>query len=164
MSYNSLVLNLNPGPINIPLKHFRDKKHFSSQTAAINEIVRREKLEGNSVISLNIHANAAGVGWNDKREGAVIFVRNKPSQDEIRLARCLKKRFDTIEHYVEPTRVLHKNFTMVHKVKCPAVLVECGFMTDREDAKYMQSERGRWEIARAIYLAIGDFRHAQKNN
>ena len=43
-------------------------------------------------------------------------------------------------------------FYMVKRTHCPAVLVECGFMTNEKDCKILMTEKDR--IAQAIFNGI----------
>jgi N-acetylmuramoyl-L-alanine amidase len=60
-----------------------------------------------------------------------------------------------------PTRnVKQKSFSVLRTISMPSVLVECGFVSNREDAKLLRSDDGRDRIARAIAAGIADFLRA----
>jgi N-acetylmuramoyl-L-alanine amidase len=60
-----------------------------------------------------------------------------------------------------PTRtVKQKSFSVLRTISMPSVLVECGFVSNREDARLLRSEDGRDRIARTIADGIGDFLRA----
>jgi N-acetylmuramoyl-L-alanine amidase len=145
-------MELNPGPINVPLSYWRDKKYASSRVAYLNKL---NTVEDIAVIS--IHANAStNKGWGS-RDGVVIFVPKKPSDAEINLAQHFFDRFLENKFYITLPKIKEKNVSRIlSKTKCPSVLVECGFMDNERDARYLASQRGQWEIAECIFKAISD--------
>jgi len=60
-----------------------------------------------------------------------------------------------------PTRnVKQKSFSVLRTISMPSVLVECGFVSNREDARLLRSDDGRERIARAVAEGIGEFLRA----
>lgn len=60
-----------------------------------------------------------------------------------------------------PTRnVKQKSFSVLRTISMPSVLVECGFVSNREDARLLKSEDGRERIAHAVAEGVGDFLRA----
>ncbi|HKW14313.1 MAG TPA: N-acetylmuramoyl-L-alanine amidase [Candidatus Krumholzibacteria bacterium] len=60
-----------------------------------------------------------------------------------------------------PTRnVKQKSFSVLRTISMPSVLVECGFVSNREDARLLKSEDGRDRIAHSVAEGIGDFLRA----
>jgi len=51
-------------------------------------------------------------------------------------------------------KIKEKKFYELKNTKMPAALIECGFMTNLEDVKYMASWQGKHEISFAIFQAI----------
>lgn len=49
-------------------------------------------------------------------------------------------------------------FVVLYGASMPAILVECGFLTNEDDVKYLTSERGQNDIAVAIYKAVRLFK------
>ncbi len=141
--YSEDIEALTPGPIRIPL---------TMRCDYINRIYKREP----SLIVLSIHANAMDGGWT-KHKGHRIFVAQQASQNSRDLAACLDSSFR--ENISEPTcsTIRKENFTMLARTRCPAVLVECGFMTNRDEAAYLASETGRYAIATTIINAVAEF-------
>lgn len=54
--------------------------------------------------------------------------------------------------------VRQAGFWVLHKSACPSVLVEMGFISNREEEKYLHSEQGRQEITNAIFNAFVAFK------
>lgn len=60
-----------------------------------------------------------------------------------------------------PTRnVKQKSFSVLRTISMPSVLVEAGFLSNREDARLLRTGDGRSRIAHAIAQGIGDFLRA----
>jgi N-acetylmuramoyl-L-alanine amidase len=60
-----------------------------------------------------------------------------------------------------PTRnVKQKSFSVLRTISMPSVLVECGFVSNRDDARLLRSEDGRERIAHAVAEGVGDFLRA----
>jgi len=60
-----------------------------------------------------------------------------------------------------PTRtVKQQSFSVLRTISMPSVLVEAGFVSNREDAKLLRSDDGRDRIAHAIAEGIADFLRA----
>lgn len=50
-----------------------------------------------------------------------------------------------------------QNLAILRETACPAVLVECGFMTNHEDVAFMLSRSGKEQIVSAIVTAVRAF-------
>jgi N-acetylmuramoyl-L-alanine amidase len=138
-------LNIVPGPIRVPLQ---DRVDF------VNGIAEHE-----NVALISVHANAAGDGnqWN-KANGFTIFT-SKDSLTESRiLARCIHKEFfESFGDTIKSRGIKQENFTVLKRSHCPAVLVECGFMTNKSDVAFLASGSGQRAIAAAIYGACAAY-------
>ena len=144
---DSLVLN--PGPVNIPL---------AARADFVNELAAKEKI---GVISIAANA-AAGSGWSDA-SGFRVFHREEQRWNEKfygqsrSLARAISSQMaarEDIPYKERPVKAY--NFRMV-RLRCPAVLVECGFMTCMHDAEFMRSLGGKIILARAIARGVGAY-------
>jgi len=64
-----------------------------------------------------------------------------------------------------PSRgIKQAGFYVLVGASMPGVLVENGFLSNREDEKYLKSKKGQKEIAAAIYKAIEDYRDYYENS
>ena len=138
-------LSIVPGPIQVPLE---------SRVGFVNKLA---KLEDVALVS--VHANAAGDGkqWN-AANGFTIFTSKNASKKSELLARCLESEFD--DHFggiIKSRGIKTANFTIIKQSKCPAVLVECGFMTHKSDVAFLSSGSGQRAIAAAIYAACAAY-------
>lgn len=108
------------------------------------------RLEVHAFIS--IHANAYGTVWNEV-SGIETFTYTKPSEQSKRLATLIQESLCSIT--MRNNRgVKQADFAVVRDTKMPAVLVECGFMTNKEEASLLQSTTYRILCAKAIKYAI----------
>lgn len=135
---------LNTGPYNIPQ---------GDRVDLINNIHAKT---GDKCILIVIHANAAGApGWSSARGFGVFHSRNASTRSKV-LARMVEQ---SMRKGIEsPSRGIKiRGHGITTYTKCPAILVECPFMTNRTEAEYLASERGQTEISEAIWNAIVEF-------
>ncbi|WP_455662004.1 N-acetylmuramoyl-L-alanine amidase [Pradoshia sp.] len=103
---------------------------------------------------LSIHANAAGDGgWHDA-EGIETFIHTSTPWDAQSLASKIQDKLTTSTGR-KNRGVKTANFHVLRKTKMTAILVECGFMTHKEESKLLQDESYRKQCAMAIVEAIG---------
>ena len=137
---------ITPGPIQIPL---RDRVNF------VNMFCKKET----NTILLSVHANAAGDGssWN-KANGFTIFTCKHASSNSKRLAKSIEKHMriePTLE--IKSRGVKQANFSIIKRTKCPAVLIECGFMTNKAEAALLAMPSVQGIIAQAIYAGVREY-------
>jgi N-acetylmuramoyl-L-alanine amidase len=144
---------VNPGPINQPLK---------SIIGYVNDTVRRSSVP---ICLLEVHANSDDVefyderGWYDENgedieTGYTIFTCHDASQKSQNLASALDTSLQG-EGYKIPSRgVKQANFNVIKKTKCPAILVEWGFMSNRSDVANLQDPAELKKMCRAAAKAI----------
>lgn len=56
--------------------------------------------------------------------------------------------------------VRQAGFWVLHKSACPSVLIEMGFISNREEERYLASQKGKDDIANAIYDAFTSYKAA----
>ena len=61
----------------------------------------------------------------------------------------------------EDRGVKERSYTVVFRTACPAVLVECGFITDKAEAARLKDAAHRDKIAAGIAEGVGVFLHGQ---
>lgn len=114
----------------------------------------RENKRGRTLF-VSIHANAVGDsirGPSQNTQGASVFVyRNSGLISEV--ANRLLKQYSNTS--LRPRRIVeNKSFYVLRKTAMPAMLTENGFFTNIEDAKYLLTDTGQWEIAQAHFQAM----------
>jgi hypothetical protein len=128
----------NPGPFNRPLGELAKN---------INEFY---KIEPDLVV-LNIHCNA---GQSKSAHGAVIFHDRTPMEIEIEWAKLLEAQLSGADSIGCPRGIKEANFRPIYKLKCPALLLEMGFMTNLEDTEFLLSTGGQVQIALDVCQSI----------
>lgn len=72
------------------------------------------------------------------------------------LAKSMEQHFKV--HIGRPSRgVKQEGFIVLYRTYMPSVLVEVGYLTNKEEELYLSSEKGQWEVAACIYRAIRDY-------
>lgn len=155
------VLLLCPGPVNVPLRTSKQtrKAQLGTRLGVVNEICDSDEFDP---VLVSIHANAASSdgSWTPA-SGSVVFTRRDPSEDDLRLAELVEKWLAVglrVDGIGLPSRgIKQANFAMVRYPRCPAALVECGFMTSKEDCKLLTLDRYRRNVARRILSAVVEY-------
>lgn len=107
-------------------------------------------LKGDAFIS--IHANAFGNGWNEAN-GIETFTFIRSRQESIALAK-LTQQAVVLGTGRKNRGIKQADFAVLRKTDMPAILVECGFMTNREECNLLMSEAYRLRCAWAISFAL----------
>ena len=142
-------LNIAPGPINVPLK---------ARVSFVNRLSHLERC-----VLLSIHCNAAGSSGWDSANGFTVFVSHHASQDSKRLAAHVAER---LEHhlygFIAPRKPVIKqvNHTITTATRCPAVLIELGFMTNKREVNNLQRPMVQNLIRAALQESIDRYQHA----
>ena len=103
-------------------------------------------------IYISIHANASGDSWSTAN-GIETFHHPKSSEASKKLAAALQNKL------IEKTKLRNRgvkqaDFQVVRETKMPAALIECGFMSNKEEAALLKSDSYRKLCAEAIVEAI----------
>ena len=88
--------------------------------------------------------------------GQVFYYRS--SEKGKRLAELLQKRFDYV--LGEKNRRLAKpngNYYLLLHVKCPIVIVECGFLSNPAETLLLTDKNYQDDLAHAIYIGVTDY-------
>ncbi|RFU67050.1 N-acetylmuramoyl-L-alanine amidase [Bacillus sp. V59.32b] len=118
--------------------------------------LRRRTDQANALkadVYISIHANAFGNGsWNDAG-GIETFVYATKPQESLSLAKRIQTNMTDLTGLID-RGVKTGDFHVLRETKCPAVLVECGFMTNHLEASLLRSEDYRKLCAKAIVKSI----------
>lgn len=120
-----------------------------------NNIYKKEKAKGKTVILLSIHVNAAGHGkeWMSARGWSGWTSRGTTESDTI--ASCL---YQAAHEILDPKGIQirrdrsdgdedwESNFTIIYKTAMPAVLTENFFQDNKQDVAYLESEQGQKDV------------------
>lgn len=111
---------------------------LSDRTAMIN------KLNPEMVISLHINRTP---GSETDKKGHEIFTQNSDASKA--LAEKISKKLGSC-------KIEEKNLHILRESKFPAVLVELGFINNKEDRDYLSSEAGQKELAQKFIEIINE--------
>ena len=137
------ILKLNSAQNKYEIVLTRDQDtdfQLSERTKLIN------KMNPEMVISLHLNSSPHN---ESVRHGQEIFTQN--TEDSKKLARLVSQRFNPSEIVGE------KNLHILRESNAPAVLVELGFINNKEDRKYLISEKGQKEIAQKFIDVFNEY-------
>ncbi|MGG1571586.1 N-acetylmuramoyl-L-alanine amidase [Fictibacillus sp. NRS-1165] len=105
-------------------------------------------------IFISIHANAMTNEWTD-HAGIETWVYTEPSNESLNLASHVQNRL--IRNTGRKNRgVKRGNLHIVRETQMPAILVESGFMTNREECELLKTKEYQQLIATSIEQGIAD--------
>ena len=105
---------------------------------------------------VSIHANAFGSnGWNEAN-GIETYVYVTKPKESLTLAEKVQSAL------VKSTNLKNRgvktaNFQVLRETHCPAILIECGFMTNKKEAALLKSVPFRKKCGQAIANSIIDY-------
>ena len=110
-------------------------------------------------IFISIHQNAFGSG---SVKGAQVFYFNE-SDNSQKLANMVQ---DRLKEFVDAGNKFkakaNSNYYVLKQTMMPAVLVECGFLTNYTERQKLQSEAYQEKVAWGIYLGVVDYFNEQR--
>jgi len=125
--------------------------HADDRDVPLKERTDRANAWGANLF-VSIHANAAGEGWSSA-QGIETFVYTTRPAAALKLAEAVHRNL--IRMTGRPDRgVKSANFHVLRETKMTAILVECGFMTHREECELLKSDTYRRKCAEAIVAGI----------
>lgn len=114
---------------------------------------------------LSIHCNSSE---NKNVRGTESLVHSMSSKKSVKLARMIEKQFSSRagrhSRGVKDKKDLRHSLQVLKYTEMPSVLVECGFMTNKREANYLNSTYGQEIIASAIFRAFRGFITQQHPN
>lgn len=130
---------------------------------SLGERVRRANKFGRNALLVSIHCNAAGNGqWMNARGWSIWTTEGKTASDE--LATCIwNSAFEMWGKGVVRKEMsdgdvdYEKQFYILRKTLCPAVLVENFFMDNKADCSYLLTEQSHIECAAVIVEGIESY-------
>ncbi len=125
------------------------------------EVSKRE----NDVIMLedNYQENYDGFDPNSP-EGYIILSMNQNAHidQSINLASKVEEEF--VKDGRQTRGVKQAGFLVLWRTTMPAILIETGFLTNREEERYLVSEKGKNEVASSILQAVALFKAEVEND
>lgn len=114
-----------------------------------------------NVLLVSIHSNAAGSGkeWMNARGWSCYTTIGETRSDKV--AECMYDAFEAEfperkirKDLSDGDRDWESNFYIIHKSKCPAVLLENFFYDNREECTWLLQDQTKKRIARAAVQGI----------
>lgn len=119
---------------------------LKTRTDRANAIYAKNK--GAKAVYVSIHANAYGSGWNSA-DGIETYVYTTKPAEAVQLANKVQSAL--IKATGRDNRgVKSANFHVLRETHMTAILVEAGFMTNKEEAKLLKTDEYRRKVAGAI--------------
>ncbi len=105
-------------------------------------------------IAVSIHQNSF---TNSSPKGAQVFYHTKSEEGKL-LAKAIQKSLKENAHWGNKKDISpNKEYYMLRKTKVPAVIVECGFLSNSEDLKKLLNPDYQKTVAKAIAIGIDNY-------
>lgn len=120
------------------------------------DMAERKRIvnESNADILVSIHQNAFP---SAKAKGAQVFYHNSSENGKI-LAECLQESLRSrVDGSNQRQAKENKEYYILRTTEIPAVIVECGFLSNAEEEKRLNDSAYQEKLAWAIYCGILDY-------
>lgn len=119
-------------------------------------------MRENSVMLMESDYQTKYNGFDPKSIDSYIMfemMQDKYMDQSLQYATLVQQEFSGTLHRAD-RGVRQAGFWVLHKSACPSVLVEMGFISNREEEAYLATKQGRHEISKAIYTAFVNYKQA----
>ena len=126
------------------------------------EILLSDMKKRLAIINSREHAAVLSVHQNkytdEKYSGAQMFYA-KDSDDSRRLADCMKKQFVGLlqPNNTRETKPVGSEMYLIHNAKSPALMIECGFLSNPAEAKLLESASYQKKVAFTILTGLEEY-------
>ncbi len=119
------------------------------------DLKERKKIanEDGASLLISIHQNSF---TNENVEGAQVFYY-KNSKESEKIAKCIQARLKEIDKDNDREAKANESYYLLKKTDIPAIIIECGFLSNEEEKNKLVDEEYQEEIAWAIHLGIIDY-------
>ena len=139
-----------------------DLQYTSARQQKVSDIKNRLKLaeETPNAIFVSIHQNLFG---QSSCNGAQIFYSKNNPQSEV-LAEALRTQFKALlmPENERATKPAQKNLYILYNATCPAVLAECGFLSNANEAMLLSDSEYQSKVAFTIYTGLMNYLQAEE--
>jgi N-acetylmuramoyl-L-alanine amidase len=124
---------------------------------SLSERANRANKHGKDSIFVSIHCNASGNGkWMEARRWSIWTTKGQTKSDVLAtyIFNEAEKKWgkDHVRKDMSDGDVDHeKNFTVIYKTICPAVLIENFFMDNKDDVNFLLSQTGK-DVVKNIHI------------
>lgn len=135
----------------------------SSKNKKVEDMRKRCEIitEAEPVFTVSIHQNSYP---EESVAGAQVFYYGQ-SQEGKKLAETLQK---TLVEQLDPNNhrqaKANESYYLLKKTPSPTVIVECGFLSNYEEAELLTTEEYQKKVAEAVKSGILECLHPEKNN
>ena len=119
------------------------------------DLKERKNIANNEEVDLlvSIHQNSFP---KENVKGAQVFYY-EGSEESKKLAEYVQNRLKEVDSSNDRVAKANKDYYILKQTKMPAIIVECGFLSNTEEKKKKKNEEYQKKIAWAIYLGILDY-------
>ena len=126
--------------------------HEDGRDVPLSERIRKAHALG-ADLYISIHANAAGTGDWHEANGIETYVYSGRPKESLSLAEMVQHDLAKATQ-LKSRGVKTANFQVLRETKCPAILIECGFMTNQEEAALLKTKAYRKTCGESIAKSI----------
>lgn len=124
-----------------------------TDTALATRVSRANVAKADAYVSIHANAYGDGISFNDA-QGIETWIYNLSDSNTYNLAKCVQDELVKLcgrrDRGIKESTSLY----VLTQTNMPAILVECGFMTNLEEAKLLLSEDYRKRCAEAIFYGV----------
>lgn len=138
-----------------------DLQNSTIRNIKVSDINNRIRITNtsNADMLISIHMNNFS---SEKYYGWQTFYKKNSSYSKILAQNIQKGISNNIERENKRTELPIENIKLIDKSEIPAVIVECGFLSNLEDVRLLQTEEYRQQIVDGIVDGIEDFYNIDK--
>ncbi|MBO5713662.1 MAG: N-acetylmuramoyl-L-alanine amidase [Clostridia bacterium] len=115
---------------------------------------RRQIINGaNADVLISIHMNKY---QDSRRRGAQVFYKENDKTSNF-LAEKIQNRLNLMKESTRISKSLKGDYYLLNTSNIPAVIVECGFLSNASDEKLLTDSAYRSKIANVIFLGVSDY-------
>jgi len=116
---------------------------------------RRRIVEGEkNAIFVSIHMNSFAL---EKYSGLQVYYSENDPESKVLADKMQSYTRDCLQKSNDRKTKLGNDIYLLEKLKCPAVLVECGFLSNQAEAKLLNDSEYRQKLALVLCASICDF-------
>ena len=137
--------------------------NYHGQKKVQDLAARRKIAEGyENTVFISIHMNAFPEA---KYSGLqVYYSKNEPSSQALASEIQARTRELLLPDNTRKIKAAGKNIYLLDRLTCPAVLVECGFLSNPEECERLSTEEYQKKLAFSLYLSLINYLHNDTKN
>lgn len=116
--------------------------------------------EVNADIFISVHINEYS---DTNRRGAQVFYK-AGCKDSKSMAQSIQSQLNGLEESVREYSPLSGDYYVLNNAVCPAVIVECGFLSNAEDEKLLLDKTYREKVSECIYYGVISYLQKEENS